>query len=135
MPISRTKSASDHSRDNREAAADDLVRADVERIASLMDDRFRVPGTSLRFGLDSLIGLIPGIGETVTAGISTYLMALAWQAGAPFLLIVRMALNVVLDTVLGAIPLVGDLFDFAWKANRKNAQLLANHMERKQSRR
>jgi len=113
--------------------ADELLRLqrDVERLANVLDDQFCVPGTSLRFGLDGVIGLIPGIGDLFTAAISTYLIGIAHQAGASAWLKTRMAANVGIDTTLGAIPVVGDAFDFAFKANRANTRLLATHIDKR----
>lgn len=101
---------------------------ELDQLATLFDDRFRVPGTSFRFGLDSMIGLVPGIGDTVTAGVATYLVAKARQLGVRKRIIVKMLGNVAVDWVLGIIPLVGDIFDFAHKANRKNVALLRREL-------
>ncbi|MGB6907770.1 MAG: DUF4112 domain-containing protein [Methyloceanibacter sp.] len=100
----------------------------VRFIARLMDDRFAVPGTKLRFGLDSLIGIFPGLGDVVTSAISLFIVHHAWQAGASKLTLARMLGNVGIDFVVGAVPLVGDLFDFVFKANRKNMRLLEAHL-------
>lgn len=99
----------------------------LERFAHLMDSRFRVPGTELRFGLDGLIGLVPGIGDSVTALPAAYIVMRARAIGAPPHLQGRMVANVLLDLLIGAVPLVGDLFDFGFKANRRNVGLLRNH--------
>lgn len=96
----------------------------LEALARLLDTRFTLPGTGVRFGLDGLLGLIPGVGDTVTGLISAYLIAEAAKMGARKRTVLRMAWNAGLDMVLGAIPVVGDLFDFAFKANRKNVGLL-----------
>lgn len=96
----------------------------LEALARLLDTRFTLPGTGVRFGLDGLLGLIPGVGDTVTGLISAYLIAEAAKMGARKRTVLRMAWNAGLDLVLGAIPVVGDLFDFAFKANRKNVGLL-----------
>ena len=103
----------------------------LRRLADLFDDRFRVPGTGRRFGLDGIFGLVPVVGDTATAAVSLYLAAEAWRLGMPFWVIIRMMINVVIDTLLGAIPLVGDLFDLAWKANQKNVQLVLTRLEEK----
>lgn len=101
----------------------------LDRLASLLDDRFRIPGTRIRFGLDPLIGLIPGVGDAVALGGSLWLIAEARAAGAPIGLILRMVWNSLIDAVLGAIPLIGDLFDLANKANRRNLELLRRHLK------
>lgn len=93
-------------------------------VATWLDDAIAIPGTRLRIGLDPLVGLVPGIGDLAGALASAYLVLVALQLGAPAPVAVRMVVNLALDAVVGAIPLAGDLFDFAWKANRRNLQLL-----------
>lgn len=89
-----------------------------------LDRAFRLPGTNRRFGFDGLIGLIPGVGDTATAIISAALILAAWRRGARRRTLARMAGNVLLDWAVGTIPLVGDLFDFGFKANTRNLRLL-----------
>ncbi len=103
----------------------------VEKLADLLDTKFRLPILGYRFGLDSLIGLIPGIGDALTAGLSGYLILEAWRAGAGPGLLARMIYNVIVDTILGAVPLFGDIFDFAFKANAANAKLLRDYLHEK----
>jgi hypothetical protein len=105
-------------------------RSDIDRLAKLLDTQFKLPGTNFRFGLDGIIGLIPGIGDTVSGGLGLYIIHRARQEGASGGLIAKMIWNLLVDTVLGAIPLVGDLFDFAHKANAKNARLLQEYLDR-----
>jgi hypothetical protein len=98
-------------------------------ISRLLDSAFVVPGTSYRFGLDPIIGLIPGIGDLVSP---LFTIGILWQArdlGLPRVVQVRMLFNVGIDTLCGAVPLIGDLFDFAWKANDMNLALLEKHAE------
>lgn len=96
----------------------------LEYVAALLDDMFRVPGTNIRFGLDAIIGWVPGIGDSL-AGIASFLIVFAsWQRGVPSVTLLRMVANVALETTLGAIPVVGDIFHIAWKANRRNYRLL-----------
>ena len=98
-----------------------------EHLVSLerwLDAKFVLPGTSLRFGLDGVIGLIPGIGDLTTTGLSALFIADAWKMGARKRTLARMAGNIVIDGTVGAIPLVGDIFDFAFKSNTKNLALL-----------
>lgn len=109
-------------------------RDDIDKLADLLDTRFRLPGTGFRFGLDSLIGLIPGVGDAVTGGLGLWIIHRARQEGASGLLIVRMIWNLLVDMLLGAIPLVGDIFDFAFKSNTKNARLLQRHLDRHEAR-
>jgi uncharacterized protein DUF4112 len=104
--------------------------ARIDALAQLMDGAFVVPGTDIRFGLDALIGLIPGIGDAITTFISLFIVNEARALGAPRLLIARMVANVAVDGLVGAVPLVGDVFDVAWRANRRNLALLRDHLER-----
>ncbi len=98
--------------------------AGLEVLTRLLDDRFRIPGTSVRFGLDGLIGLVPGLGDAATTAVSLYLVYQARALGAPKTVLARMLVNVLADTAVGAIPLLGDVFDVAFKANRRNLDLL-----------
>jgi hypothetical protein len=102
--------------------SDSLARA--RSLSRLLDTAVKVPGTGVRFGLDSLLGLVPGLGDVAGAAMSGYLILLAGRMGAPQSVIVRMLANVAVDTVGGSVPLVGDLFDVAWKANTRNLALL-----------
>lgn len=101
----------------------------VERISRLLDSQFRVPGTTWRFGLDPLMGLIPVVGGLPSLAISGILILTMLRHGASGNLVVRMAFNVLLDTLIGAIPVVGNVFDFAYKANDRNVQLLRRHYQ------
>ena len=100
----------------------------VRRLAWLLDDVIRIPGTNLRFGLDPLLGLLPGGGDIAGGMFSGYIILAAWRAGAPPAVIARMGANVLLDLIVGTVPLLGDLFDAGWKANRRNARLLEQHV-------
>ena len=101
----------------------------LRRIAELLDGQFRIPGTNVEFGLDAIVGLVPGIGDLVTGAISVWLIREARRLGAPAWLIARMIWNVAVDVTVGAVPIVGDAFDVAWKANRMNMELLARHFD------
>jgi hypothetical protein len=107
--------------------------AQVKWLATMMDDAFRIPGTPLRFGWDSVLGFFPGFGDVLTGALSLLIVHHAWQTGASKLVLARMLGNVGLDFTIGAIPLFGDLFDFAFKANRKNARLLEQHLNRRRT--
>jgi Domain of unknown function (DUF4112) len=98
--------------------------ADIEFLASLLDDRFTIPGTNIRFGLDAVIGLIPGVGDAISATLSSYLIWRAHQLGASKLTLLRMAGNVAVDTVMGSVPLLGDVLDVKFRSNRRNLELL-----------
>ena len=96
----------------------------TERLGWLLDDVFRVPVLGWRFGLDALVGLIPGIGDTGTALASFYILASAVRHGVPKITLLRMGMNIGFDYVLGSLPLVGDVADVFWKSNQKNIALL-----------
>jgi hypothetical protein len=100
----------------------------LDKLAWLLDDSIKVPGTSCRVGIDGFIGLIPGLGDVAGALLSSYVVTEAARAGASMSLILRMGLNVVIETVVGVVPLVGDLFDFVFKANLRNVRLLRKHV-------
>lgn len=93
-------------------------------LAHLLDRAFRIPGTNWRFGLDALVGLIPGLGDVLGAVVGGYGIWIARQLGAPASIQVRMLLNLAVDALVGLVPLAGDLFDFAFKANTRNQALL-----------
>jgi hypothetical protein len=98
-------------------------------LARLMDAQFGVPFTRWRFGLDGLLGLIPGAGDIATALVGAYALVVAYKLGAPASIHVRMLVNLLLDAGVGTIPLAGDLFDFAFKANIRNERLLRKWLE------
>ena len=104
----------------------------LRRIATILDDAVRIPGTNIRFGLDALLGLLPGSGDAVTGAVAAYAIVLAARLGAPPAVIARMAMNVLIDVAAGTIPLLGDIFDVGWKSNRKNVQLLERYQQQPQ---
>ena len=106
--------------------ADDRLRW-VERVARLMDSQFRLPGTRFHFGLDPLLGLVPIVGDLSTTAVSVALLLTMLRHGASGAVVVRMALNILVDTLVGAIPLLGNVFDFAFKSNERNVALLRRH--------
>jgi hypothetical protein len=101
----------------------------LRAVSRLLDNAFTIPGTNVRFGLDALIGLVPGVGDALGALFSAYLILQASRLGAPKSVINRMIANVGVDTVVGWVPLLGDLFDVTWKANNKNLALLEQHLQ------
>jgi hypothetical protein len=114
-----------------ERYADPEVEASVARIealARLMDDMFVIPGTNTRVGLDAVIGLVPVVGDLISQAISSYLIWEARRLGVSRLVIGRMVANTAIDTVVGIVPFVGDAFDVAFRANRKNVNLLKAHL-------
>ena len=104
--------------------------ARLDGLATLLDTAFFIPGTNIRFGIDAMMGLVPGIGDAITTAMSLYIVHEARQLGAPRHLIARMLANVALDGVVGAVPFLGDAFDVMWRANRRNMALLQNHLDR-----
>ncbi len=101
----------------------------LDHLAHLLDDCFRVPGTDIRFGLDGIIGLVPAIGDVIAGLASCILIFAAWVRGVPYVTLARMVVNLGLDVIIGAVPFLGDAFDIAWKANRRNYKLLIRHIE------
>lgn len=99
----------------------------LRRLAKLMDAQFRIPGTDIRFGLDGLVGLIPGAGDMATFAVSGYMLWMMATKGASGFLLARMVLNIVIDLLLGSIPFIGDIFDVAFKANMRNMKLMEQH--------
>ena len=98
-------------------------------LSHLMDRAFRVPGTNWRFGLDPLIGVIPGLGDLLGSMVGAYSLFIARQLGAPASVQLRMLMNLAIDGVVGLVPFVGDLFDFAFKAHSRNALLLSQWLQ------
>jgi len=114
---------------NRPASRAERI-ARLDALASLLDTAILIPGTNVRFGLDAVIGLVPGIGDAITTMLSLYIVKEARALGAPRHVILRMLGNVALDGVVGAVPLAGDLFDVMWRANRRNMKLLRDWLDR-----
>jgi len=100
----------------------------LDLLAHILDDWFRVPGTSIRFGLDGIIGLIPGLGDVLAGLASCIIIIAAWFRGVPYIALVRMVVNLAIDVLVGTIPFIGDAFDIAWKANRRNYALMTRHL-------
>ncbi|PVY75810.1 uncharacterized protein DUF4112 [Tamilnaduibacter salinus] len=105
--------------------------ARIDRYARLLDSQFRVPFTRIRFGLDPLIGLLPGIGDLAGFGLSLYLIVEAIKVGAGSKLVTRMLGNVLVEFVVGLVPVAGDAFDLFWRANDRNAAMLRAHLHEK----
>jgi hypothetical protein len=100
----------------------------LDLFAHLLDDWFRLPFTPIRVGLDGLIGLIPGLGD-ILAGIASFVLVFAaWIRGVPYVTLLRMMVNIAIEVLIGSIPLFGDIFDIAWKANRRNYNLMTRHL-------
>ena len=101
----------------------------LRTLSRLLDEAIAIPGTNYRIGLDPLIGLLPGGGDLVSSILSAYMVVEAARLGVPKESLVRMVVNIILDTLAGTVPVVGDLFDVAWKANVKNLELIESHMD------
>jgi hypothetical protein len=119
---------------NRSRTASDRRKSSVERIAvarflaDLLDQRFTIPGTSIRFGLDPVLGLIPGIGDAIANLAGSAILLIAAQYRLPKIVLLRMGLNVAFNALIGAIPVVGDIFSIWFRSNVKNAQLLERYV-------
>lgn len=107
--------------------------ARLDALASLLDTALLIPGTNIRFGLDAVIGLVPGIGDAVTTAMSLFIVHEAHLLGAPGHVIARMLANVALDGLVGAVPIVGDAFDVMWRSNRRNMRLLRQWLDKEES--
>ena len=96
----------------------------LDVLSHVLDDWFRIPGTSIRFGIDGIVGLIPGVGDILGGLASCIIVLAAWFRGVPNITVARMVVNVAIEVAVGTIPFFGDVFDIAWKANRRNYKLL-----------
>jgi polyferredoxin len=101
----------------------------LERTVEILDDRFRIPGTRITFGMDPLISLVPWLGDMVSFAISGLLVVVMVRHGASGMVVVKMIGNILLDATIGAVPFLGDLFDLTFRANRRNLRLLKEHYE------
>lgn len=99
----------------------------LDRLATLLDTAFVLPGTNIRFGADALIGLVPGIGDSVTTALAAWIVYEAHKLGVPRRVLIRMMGNVAIDGLVGSVPVLGDLFDVAFRANRRNVRILREH--------
>lgn len=106
------------------------IRRRIEAMEALLEGLFVIPGTNRRVGLDSLVGLIPVVGDVVTAGMGAWIIWEAKNLGMPKWQLARMAGHVGIDTLIGAIPFAGDLFDFLYKSSSKNLRIVRKHMDR-----
>ena len=101
--------------------------AELRRWATLLDSAFRIPGVNIRFGLDALLGLVPGLGELTTPAFTMLLLASGIRMRVPVVVMLRMVFNAAIDAVIGLVPVIGDLTDIGWKANLRNLELLERH--------
>jgi hypothetical protein len=102
--------------------------AGIRTLARMLDSAVKIPGTGIRFGAESVFGLIPVVGDIAGAALSGYIVLVSARLGAPASTIVRMMVNIGIDTVVGAVPILGDLFDVGWRANMRNVELLDSHL-------
>jgi len=100
------------------------VEKSLDDLARYLDGLFRIPGTNWRFGLDALIGLVPNVGDTLTSFVSFYILFAGVRYGVPKITLLRMAFNIAVDYLVGSIPFIGDAFDFVWKSNQQNMNLI-----------
>jgi len=100
----------------------------LQKLETLLDEAFRIPGTRIRFGIDGIIGLIPGFGDVLGGLLSLIIPLAAWVRGLPYVTLARMAANIAIEVLIGTIPVFGDAFDIAWKANRRNYRLLIRYL-------
>ncbi len=107
-------------------------RKRLEKLAWLLDNSIPIPGLNYRIGLDGFLGLFPWMGDTIGAALSSVILAEASRLGAPKPVLLKMALNIAIDALVGAVPVFGDIFDFAWKANQKNVELLEQYIDQPQ---
>ncbi len=115
---------------NSVAVSEDDRLRHLDKLSEILDSAFAIPGTRFRIGLDGIIGLIPGIGDAIGAALSIYLIFEAARLGLPLSTLLRMLGNVAVETAAGTIPIVGDIFDIAWKANTRNTALVRAHSGR-----
>lgn len=106
------------------------VRQRVEALEKLLERSFVIPGTKIPFGLDSIVGLVPVLGDLITAAMGAYMVWEARNLGMSKWQLMRMTANIGIDTALGAIPLVGDAFDFIWRSNSKNLRIIHKHLDK-----
>jgi hypothetical protein len=100
----------------------------LRKLEYLLDEAFRIPFTRIRFGVDGMIGLVPGIGDVIAGLLSLIIPIAAWVRGVPYITIIRMAANLCISVLVGTIPILGDAFDIGWKTNSRNYKLLQRHL-------
>jgi hypothetical protein len=108
--------------------------AELERLAQFLDSNWRIPGTSIRFGMDAIVGLLPVVGDAAAGLVSAYIILKAREHGAGNTMIARMIGNMAIDTVVGSVPILGSIFDVYFKANNRNIRLLHRHLNSREPR-
>jgi len=114
-------------RDRPQPARANVAPDWAERLVRFLDDGFTIPGTRFRIGFDAILGLVPPLGDVVTTASSVALLWVAWKRELPYSLMGRMMVNLAIDSIVGAVPIVGDLFDIVFKANRRNLDLIEQY--------
>src|SRR6266581_4768835 len=100
----------------------------IRTLARLLDSAVRIPGTGILIGADSILGLVPVVGDIAGAALSGYIVLVSARLGAPAATLARMVINIGIDTIVGSVPILGDMFDVGWRANMKNVDLLERHL-------
>ncbi len=124
LPPGPTARSASRSKPGRKAFDDESLNM----LSHLLDDFIRVPGTSIRFGLDGIVALVPGVGDLLQGMASSIIILAAWSRGVPKVILGRMVANVGIEVLAGLVPIFGDMFDIAWKANRRNYALLTGSL-------
>ncbi len=127
-PLGQSQVLPPHETLRERLARDVFADENLNLLSHVLDDCFRLPGTSVRFGIDGLIGLVPVLGDVIAGLASSLIVVAAWFRGVPVVTLVRMTVNLGIGVVIGMVPLLGDAFDIAWKANRRNYALLTLHL-------
>ncbi len=130
MPSRIDSKAGPHPTDQRiaELKGREAAQRRLRRLAKLMDSQVRVPGLGVRIGADAVLGLVPGVGDALSGLIGAYLIYEAHRLGIPRSAVLRMIANTAIDAVIGAIPFAGDIWDFFFRSNDRNMQILARHV-------
>ena len=113
-----------------DAAEKERKLEELDRLARMLDTQWRIPGTGIRFGVDGLASIVPGIGDVATGAVSAWIVYQGVRLGVPKHVLGRMVGNVALDTILGSVPLLGTVFDVFYKANNRNVRVMRKHLER-----
>ena len=101
----------------------------IDRLSSFLDSKYRIPGTNIRFGIDPILGLIPGLGDVTSFTFSSFLILIMAQKGASGKVVALMVINAAIDAIFGSIPILGTFFDVFYKANNRNVRLLKKHYQ------
>jgi|TARA_B100001094_G_scaffold241480_1_gene237321 hypothetical protein len=114
--------------DENEILEEKLIR--LRQLSKNLDESFTIPGTKIKFGIDALLGLVPGGGDLVSSVFSLYILRAAIKMKLPKSAVLAMITNILLDTTIGIIPIIGDIFDIFWKSNKRNLKIIEKHLEK-----